>query len=62
MRKKLNTTKHTLHFFEGDIARLQELYPSPGASAVIRALVRKHIEAIEAKADTAEKVQTEIEL
>ena len=62
MRKKLNTTKHTLHFFAGDVARLQELYPEPGASAVIRALVRKHIEAIEAKADKVADVQTEIEL
>lgn len=43
------TQKHTLHFYRGDFQRLQELYPEIGASLIVRKLVRKHIEGIEAK-------------
>lgn len=35
--------KHTLHFFEGDIAKLQELHPNLSVANVVRNLVRQHI-------------------
>lgn len=50
---KEETTKHTMHFFAGDIARLQELYPDFGASLIVRQLVRKHLEAIDSQAKEA---------
>lgn len=51
--KKESTQKHTLHLFVGDYAKLQELYPSVSAAAVIRTLVRKNIEAVEQNVDAA---------
>lgn len=39
--------KHTLHFFAGDIARLQELHPSLSVASIVRNLVRQHILNIE---------------
>lgn len=54
-----NTQKHTLNLFEGDFARLQELYPDAGASLVIRTLVRRHIDEKTPKVDTSE-VKVEI--
>lgn len=61
-RPKTDTTKHTLHFFTGDIERLKELYPVVGASVIVRTLVRKHIEGIEAKLEAADSKATEIEI
>lgn len=45
-REDENLTKHTLHLFEGDMKKLQDLYPDVGAAAVIRKLVRSHIDKI----------------
>lgn len=41
-------TKHTLYFYKGDVEKLQSLSPQLGASVVIRRLVRRHIEKLEA--------------
>jgi hypothetical protein len=50
---KVNETeplqKHTLHLFEGDYQRLQNLYPELGAAIIIRRIVREHIKGIEAQ-------------
>lgn len=54
-----DTQKHTLNLYEGDFARLQELYPETGASIVIRTLVRKHIEEKTPKVDVS-NVKVEI--
>lgn len=35
--------KHTFHFFEGDIAKLQDLHPNLSIASVVRNLVRNHI-------------------
>ena len=48
---KDDKTKHTLWLFRGDFATLAELYPDLGASIVVRTLIRKHIERIEAGVD-----------
>lgn len=45
-REDENLTKHTLHLFEGDVKKLQDLYPEIGAAAIIRKLVRSHIDKI----------------
>ena len=41
-------SKHTLNLYPGDYAKLRELYPDVGAGAIIRRLVRKYIEQVEA--------------
>lgn len=40
--------KHTLNLFEGDYEKLRGFYPDVGAGAVIRRIVRKYIEQVEA--------------
>ena len=40
-------TKHTLHLFAGDYARLQENHPEIGAAKVIRHLVRHHLNKVD---------------
>lgn len=61
-REREDTTKHTLHFFRGDVERLRVLYPETGASLIIRTLVRRHIERIEAAATPSEQLKLDIEL
>jgi glucan phosphorylase len=41
MNEKLQ--KHTFHFFEGDIKKLEELHPTISIASVVRNLVRQHI-------------------
>jgi len=52
--------KHTLLLFEGDFARLQELYPEVGASIIIRRLVRKHIKEVEGNLATIKLKETPV--
>jgi hypothetical protein len=40
-------TKHTLFLFDGDYARLNELFPQAKAAKVIRKMVRNLIERVE---------------
>lgn len=41
--------KVTLNLHEGDMARMQELFPKTGGSAMIRKIVRNFIERVEAE-------------
>ncbi len=43
--------KHTLNLFEGDFEKLQREYPDIGAAAIIRRLIRKHLEDRESTTD-----------
>lgn len=42
-------TKHTMMFYEGDLDKLRAFYPDIGAGAIVRRLVQKYIEQIEAQ-------------
>lgn len=46
-------TKHTLNLFEGQVEKLQALYPRMGAAFAIRRIIDKHLEEVEAKAAEA---------
>lgn len=48
MDKDENLQKHTLNLFAGDYAKLQANYPDTGAGAIIRRIVRKFVERLEA--------------
>lgn len=48
MIHKEEMTKHTFHLFAGDYDRLIELHPGLPGALIIRTLVRKHIESLEA--------------
>lgn len=41
-------TKHTLNLYAGDYQKLQSMFPETGAAIIIRKIIRKHIERIEA--------------
>ena len=43
--------KHTLFLREGDIEKLQELYPQVSAAVVIRGLIANHIEKMKQATD-----------
>lgn len=52
MSRRSNTeplTKVTLNLFSKDYERLQAMYPQVGATVAIRALVRQHVNRVEAK-------------
>ena len=50
MRRIEGITKHTLNLFEGDYARIQELFPDEGAALVIRRIVRRFLEQVDNEA------------
>ena len=52
--------KHTLNLFPGDYAKLQELYPDIGAATIIRRIVHKFIEQVEAGGDGPANVDINI--
>ena len=53
--------KHTLNLFEGDYEKLRVLYPDIGAGAIIRRIVRRFIEQVEANGGSVEaKVEIKI--
>lgn len=60
MAEKLQ--KHTLHFFAGDIARLQDLHPNLSVASIVRNLVRQHILNVEkaAKAVDTSKLKVNV--
>lgn len=41
-------SKHTLNLYPGDYQKLRDLYPDVGAGAIIRRIVRRYIEQVEA--------------
>lgn len=53
MNEKEPMQKHTLNIFAGDFDRLQRMYPDIGAAAIIRRLIRKHLETTEEKPDVS---------
>lgn len=46
-----------MKLFEGDFAALQSMYPDVGASAVIRNLIRAHLDKVEAEAKRLPSLQ-----
>lgn len=40
--------KHTLNLYEGDYEKLRQLYPDVGAGPIVRRIVRRFIEQVEA--------------
>lgn len=51
MNEREPMQKHTLNLFEGDFEKLQREYPDIGAAAIIRRLIRKHLEDRESTTD-----------
>lgn len=51
MRRKEDRplTKHTILLYDGDFDKLMALYPRPGASTVVRKLVRKFLKDLETR-------------
>lgn len=47
-KSRSDRQKHTLTLRRGDYAWLQSTYPEVGANAIIRVLVQKHRDAVEA--------------
>lgn len=45
---KADLSKHTLNLFPGDYAKLQQFYPDLGAAVIVRRIVRKFVQQIEA--------------
>lgn len=53
--------KHTLNLFEGDYEKLRALYPDVGAGAIVRRIVRRFIEQVEANGSSIDaKVEIKI--
>lgn len=61
-RSRDELTKHTMWLRAGDFAKLAELYPDFGASFVVRTLVSRHIEKIEAKLPNEKIENLEVDL
>lgn len=40
-------SKVTINLFEGDMEKLQDLYPDVGASAIIRRLIEQYLKQVE---------------
>ena len=57
-RQPEELTRHNILLFKGDFTRLDELYQHRSATDVVRTLVRKHIEAVEAKEKEKAHAQT----
>lgn len=53
--------KHTLNLYAGDYEKLRSFYPDVGAGAVIRRIVRRYLEQIEASGGSIDaKVEIKI--
>jgi hypothetical protein len=52
-RAETELQKHTLNLFPGDYAKLQQHYPDIGAATIIRRIVKRFVEQIEASGDSA---------
>jgi hypothetical protein len=59
--KSEKLSKHTLLFFEGDFARLQQLHPDGAASTIVRNLVRVYLDKRDPKIDTS-KIKGEVDV
>lgn len=54
--------KHTLNLYEGDYEKLRGFYPDIGASAVIRRIVRRYVEQVEATGGGSINAKVEIKI
>lgn len=54
--------KHTLNLWEGDYEKLRVLYPDVGAGAIIRRVVRRFIEQVEANGGPSIDAKVEIKI
>lgn len=56
-------TKHNVSLFEGDLEKMQALFPSMGASAAIRKLVRNFLARVESTPSKIDiNIDTEVEI
>lgn len=55
-------SKHTLNLYPGDYEKLRELFPDVGAAAIIRRIVRRHIEHVEATGSKSIDPKVEIKI
>ena len=62
VREGAELHKHTLNLYQGDYAKIQELFPDIGAGVVIRKVVRNYVETIEAKTAVALPKTSQMEL
>lgn len=61
MPKTEELQKHTLLLYAGEYRRLQEYYSEIGAAVVIRKLVRKHLEQLDAQSKfDIDKVEVDV--
>lgn len=51
--------KRTMNFFKGDFETLQEMFPGPGASKIIRDMVHRFIARCKAKAEQTQNPITD---
>lgn len=60
MPRDENLQKHTLNLWQGDYAKLQQYYPDIGASVIIRRIIRRYVEQIEAGADVVAEIDVKL--
>lgn len=62
MAKHEELSKHTLNLYPGDYERLRDMYPDVGAGPVIRRIVRRFIEQVEAGTGETFDPKVEVEI
>lgn len=62
MAKNSDLQKHTLNLYAGDFDRLAEFYPDIPAATIVRKLVRRYIEQVEASGSASINPTVEISL
>jgi hypothetical protein len=60
-KRETELQKHTLNLCPGDYAKLQQFYPDIGAAVIIRRVVHKFVEQIEAEGTEAD-VEIKVEI
>lgn len=60
-KEDFETQKHTLSLFAGDFRELQDNYPDIGAAAIVRRLVRAHVDDLR-KGGKTPKIKMEMNL
>lgn len=59
MSRREELQKHTLFLYEGDYRKLQDYYPEISAALVIRKIVRKHLDSLDAQSDDDTHIEVE---
>lgn len=62
MKSEAPLQKHTLNLFAGDYDRLQSYYPDVGAGPIIRRIVNKFLEQIEAGGEANINASVEVKI